>query len=356
MLGAVSLLMPPGAAQAQNAAALPLSANGPYLIGRQEFTFVDASRDRTLTGYIFYPSGQNANPSRPLVHRNDAPPDTSAAPYPLVFYSHPRSGDGVDATATLGAAPLLASYGFAVVSIQHNDPPLPEGWLNLIQRPMDIVFVLNQLEAASGEGGIASLIDFAHVGITGFSFGGWTALQFSGAQIDPASRAAYCTTVTQVGDSVCDISDEVWQQIVNLHAQFDPSTAEGGLWSPYADRRIIAVMPVAPCWGPLLGERGLASATVPTLIVGLERDERCPYERDALFMYDHLGAADRALLTVSRQGHADAIFNRDPQKIFNHFSVAFFGLHLMGITDYAQYLTADAVKGFDNLAWASPTG
>lgn len=354
VLGVILLGTPPSAASLQAATELPLSGNGPYLVGRQEFSLMDDTRDRLLTGFVFYPSGENASPARPLVPRNDADPNLDAAPYPLILYSHPRTGDGVDAGTTLGAAQSLASYGFAVVTVNHLDPVAL--WLNIVNRPMDILFVFNQLAAERDENQIAGLIDFERVGVSGYSFGGFTALLFSGARIDLAAREAYCAEAgaDDNGVSFCSVDPEIWQQVLDDRAQYDPPLVEGEPWSPYADERITAVMPVAPCFGPLFGEDGLAYATVPTLIVGLERDERCPYDRDALFMYEHLGSADRALLTLFNQGHTDAIFNREPQKIFNHFAVAFFGYHLQGKTEYAQYLSAEFMSGFDNLSWASP--
>jgi predicted dienelactone hydrolase len=199
------------------------------------------------------------------------------------------------------------------------------------------------------------LIDFEHVGVTGYSLGGLTALLFSGAQIDPLSRDTYCTTTEKPGPIICDFGVDVWQDMLRARAQIEPKPVEGKPWPPYTDKRIVAVMPIAPCFGPFFGERGLANAALPTLIIGLKQDEKCIYERDALFMYEHLGSANRALLTVFKQGHDDAVFNSKPQKIFNHFAVAFFGYHLQGKTDYAQYLTAKFVSGFDNMKWVSST-
>ncbi|MBL8156838.1 MAG: hypothetical protein JNM70_21860, partial [Anaerolineae bacterium] len=270
---------------------------------------------------------------------------------PLVFYSHPRTQDGITANFTLGAGPYLASFGFAVVSIDHRDPA--QHWLNLFHRPMDILFVLDQLAASSADNELAGLIDFEQVGVTGYSLGGRTALMLTGARIDPPAREQFCATTDKPGFAICDISPETWQELLADRERYDPPVVAGEPWPPYTDPRIKAVVPVAPCYGPLFGDAGLAAATVPTLIIGLEADDRCQYERDALSMYEHLGSVERALLTVSRQGHDDAATNRDAQAIFNHFAVAFFGYYLQGKTDYAQYLTAEYVSTIENLAWDS---
>ncbi len=355
LFGVFCFGIPSGAALVQDTVSLPLAEIGPYdMIGGQKFAFFDETRGRSVEGFIWYPAGQTSGTRRPgpLIPKTDAAPDSSAAPYPLIFYSHPAASDpGITAKTTLGIAEQLVSYGFIVVSIEHHDPRVY--FTNLAHRPMDILFVLDQLAATSDENEWAGLIDFEHVGVTGYSLGGMTALLFSGAQIDLMAHEEYCATVAQLGNYDCDRAHI--EALLAERAQYQPPLAEGEPWPAYTDDRIVAVMPIAPCRGPLWGERGLANATIPTLIVGLERDEKCTYERDALYMYEHLGSADRSLLTVFKQGHDNAVLNRDPQKIFRHFAVAFFGYHLQGKTEYAQYLTAEFVKGFDNLAWASTT-
>jgi len=353
VLAVICLGMFPRVAHLQETAPFPLSERGPFnMVGRQAFSFVDETRDRTVSGYIWYPAGNDpdARPG-PIRPKDDLPPDATVALFPLIFYSHPRSQDGVTVSTTLGAAPHLATYGFAVVSIDNNDPSVRN--VNIMNRPLDLLFVLDQLAAEGGTGALKGLIDTQHVGVTGYSLGGTTTLLFSGARIDPLSRDTYCTTAAETGSLTCDFGADVWAEMLQARAQMEPVPVAGEPWPPFADDRIVAVMPVAPCHGPLFGERGLMSGTLPTLIIGLEKDETCLYERDALYIYEHLGSPERALLTVSKMGHSDAVFDSEIQRVFNHFTVAFFGYHLQGKMDYAQYLTADFVSGFDNLMWAS---
>lgn len=348
----LSLGMPSAIAPVQGAADLPLGETGPYdQVGRQSFSFFDESRNRELTGYIWYPSG--ASPNRrpgPIVPKNDLPPAADAAPYPLVIYSHPRSQDGVDANFTIGIAPQLASYGFAVISINHKDPS--NRFLNLVHRPMDMLFVVDQF--ASSDNPWSSQISFEKVGIAGYSMGGIAAMLLTGASIDPQALSEFCAGADNAGWGACDISEELWQAVQDERAKFDPPVPEDGIWPPYSDSRIAAVMPVAPCFGPFFGERGLTAAFVPTLIVGQERDELCKYERDALFMYEHMGSDDRALLTLLGQKHT-GVTERDVKKILAQYTVAFFGYHIQGKAEYAAYLTGDFASSIDGLTWASTT-
>lgn len=350
MVGAMSFGMP-SAAPAQDAAALPLAETGHYdVVGRQAFRLMDDTRDRELTGYIWYPSGSSASRRPgPIIPKNDLPPAAEAAPYPLVIFSHPRTQDGVDANFTLGLAPQLASYGFAVISINHYDPA--NRFLNLVHRPMDMLFALNQF--ASSDNAWSGQINFEKVGIAGYSMGGMASMLLTGASIDPLALSEFCASTDNAGWATCDFSEELWQAVQNERAKFDPPVPEGGIWPPYTDSRIAAVMPIAPCQGPFFGERGLAGAVVPTLIVGQEQDEICTYERDALFMYEHMGSDDRALLTLLKQSHAGVYDNRDMQKILKQFAVAFFGYHIQGKTEYADYLTGAYAAEFDSVTWAS---
>jgi predicted dienelactone hydrolase len=134
----------------------------------------------------------------------DAPPDPSAAPYPVVVYSHGWQSYRTASTAQMEA---LASSGYIAVAIDHpyaaaftifpdgrvvlNDPALlpPSGreqpgdqaMREAVQGVMaaDITFVLDQLARLnSGEfaAPLAGLLDLERLGLTGVSTGGGAAL------------------------------------------------------------------------------------------------------------------------------------------------------------------------------------
>ena len=50
------------------------------------------------------------------------------------------------------------------------------------------------------------------------------------------------------------------------------ATSENGLWQPLTDGRILAVMPMALSGTWLYGERGLASADRPVLVISPTED------------------------------------------------------------------------------------
>ncbi|MBN1201342.1 MAG: prolyl oligopeptidase family serine peptidase [Anaerolineae bacterium] len=326
-------------ALAQEPESLPLAAQGPYGVGVLTMEFVDEDQQgRELYVMIWYPA--DAGRSSYLMPEYDATPDKSGAPYPLILYSHYMGGN---ASNTLGAGPHLASYGFVVVSADHNDNP---PWPNLIHRPLDILYMLGQFSTLD-EGSLTGMMDTNMVGVTGYSSGGTTALMVNGTRVDPVYHVAMCAE-EELDDWTC----HYWDDIIAYREQYGPVTA-GELWPPTADERIRAVVPIAPCYASLYGTRGLATATVPTLLIGNTADTLCDYERDAVFIHEHLGATDNYLLSLIGVDHLQPGEDKNVQAIYNHFTTAFFGYYLQGHEDYADFLTAEYVGQFEDLAWSA---
>jgi predicted dienelactone hydrolase len=356
LLAMLALWMLPIPAPAQAPPAMPLAENGPYNIGQQVLTFVDNSRDgRRLTVQLWYP----ADVEKPSVlPARDAPPDTSGAPYPLIIFSH-GLWDSSSSTLTLG--PHLASQGFVVASIGHQDDPNEATyWTGLVYRPLDVLFVLNELAALS-DGNLAGVFDANNVGVAGYSYGGLTALLVSGAQVDPGYLLDWCaknepdaTPNVLFSGSGCNVYAARWDEVAAYRAQFGP-LVEGELWPPSADERIRAAMPMAPCANILLGENGTAADRLPTLVVYGEKEDVCSPSDQGPFIYDHLGSPDRYLLTLLGAGHLTPFQDKYIQAIIRQFGTAFFGYYLQGKTEYAQYLTADYVGTLENVAWESST-
>ena len=132
---------------------------------------------------------------------------------------------------------------------------------------MDTLFVLDQLPLDQAD--LAEVIDTSTVGVAGFSAGGYTAVAVNGAQIDPEYFLDWYET--DKNDPTVldrDLWVQPWDDIVAYRTQLDPPLVEGELWPPFSDERIRAVVSIAPCYGPLFGESGLAAAHVPTLLMG----------------------------------------------------------------------------------------
>ncbi|MBN1966193.1 MAG: prolyl oligopeptidase family serine peptidase, partial [Anaerolineae bacterium] len=269
---------------------LPLAGRGSYEVGVQTLYFTDARRDdRSLGVELWYPAELAAGASAWLPVR-DAPPQTGDAPYPLLLFSHGGWGGRQQAAFM---AVNLASHGFVAVGIDH-----PAGRFDLIDRPLDMLFVLDQL-AALDEGDLVGVFDADNVGVWGISYGGYVAVAMTGARLDPAFYQGTCSSfarpLSDWESHTCEEARE-WRAVLDYAAQFI-DLPESGLWPAFSDPRIQAVMPLTPVGGWYFGPDGLGAATLPTLLVAGTADTNADYTLEAAYLYDYLGPDDLALLS-----------------------------------------------------------
>lgn len=312
--------------------------------------------DRSLSVDIWYPATPGRDAVADTYHASmtsepPAPPaefsipglavrDAPAVPgqYPLVIVSHGY------ANATVAMSWLtenLASKGYVVAAIRHEDPPFgdragfPKPWL---RRPLDIAFVARELTRSAAAD---RQVDPARVALIGYSMGGYGVLTAAGATIDPAGPVA---------------------------AKLVP----GGLLLPYArggsERAAVivanvkAVVAISPAGGgglPAWGE-GIADIRLPLLFIAGDNDRTVDYPSGALAFFNAAKHAPRYLLTYKGGGHAigldsapasmrgrlwdldwfeDPIWRKDRIIAINqHFITAFLDRFVKGDQSRAEYL------------------
>lgn len=331
------------------AEAFPLSGNGPYFVGTRTHTVVDASRDnREIDLVIYYPALEKKNENGQSIKR-DAEPDLSGAPYPLVLTESNTGG--------LLISSQLASHGFVMVSINIPDHDQYLLWdLQMISWPMDFLVTLDQL-SLNPPPELMEVYDVVRVGVTGYSYGGDISLALSGARIDPQDYLDYCKDppLIEVGygaewyqHNSCDLSKK-WGDFTTF-AGPQMTTSSDGMWQPLSDPRIVAVMPMAPSGAWLYGERGLAAADKPVLLIANTKDEFSPYSVETAFIYENLGGPEVSLITFVDRTHM-MVFDTNEVLRIKHFMVAFFGYYLQGKEEYRQYFSEEFVSQFNDLAW-----
>ena len=257
-------------------------------------------RDRHLTVDIWYPADYPAG-STPDTYTATLPSEPPAAParfsipgiavrdavplkgkYPLVVVSHGYSNATV---AMSWLTENLASKGYVVAAIRHEDPPITDrsGFPEvLLRRPLDTAFVTKSLQASWSADG---RIDPARVALVGYSMGGYAVLTAAGATLDADGPVGHMVP--------------------------------GGLLQPYARggaelgavrvQGLKAVVALAPAGGGTLaawGTDGIGEIRAPLLLIAGDNDRTVDYLTGARHFFEAATGTRRFLLTYRNGGHA----------------------------------------------------
>jgi predicted dienelactone hydrolase len=177
-------------------------SNGPFAAGVRVVRFtkpsvVNPSQSRGLDTVVWYPAAAGAGPIDPTYNAAlDVPLDGSGSPYPLLMFSHGSCGFPAQSTFLM---PSLASHGFIVAAPPHPGNTIQEypacgtpqaEVMSAVERPQDILFVLNGLLAATLDHSspFFGAIDANRLGMSGHSFGGFTT--YVTAALEPRFKAA----------------------------------------------------------------------------------------------------------------------------------------------------------------------
>jgi predicted dienelactone hydrolase len=335
------------------AVAFPLSQPGPFFPGKLRPVLEGAKRDGSdLPITVWYPAIKPEGFAGTVAAK--AAPDLTQAPYPLL----------IGPTIFLELfGPHLASHGFVAAGVDIQGPSEQWGpWL--VDYPLETLAMLDRL-AAGAVSDLEGAIDAENTGALGYSFSGYSTLALSGARVDPVYYQGQCASppelsgsptenvyTQRVFDYFCVIASD-WQSFAE-QAGDSLTQSEDGLWQPMTDPRIRAVMPMALEGAWLFGERGLASVDRPVLIiVGSEDSSETDYEDQSIWVFEHMGTSDRALIAFLGQNHL-MVFDQDPAARMRHFITAFFGHQLQGRQEYAGYYSPEFVSRFADLEWFGP--
>lgn len=195
-------------------------AAAPDAVAVTTFDWHDTARDRAVPVKIYSPA-------------------KGAGPWPVILFSHGLGGSR-DGYEYLGRC--WASHGYVSVHIQHvgSDTSVWKGQgreamgamkrasadpQNLIQRPQDVTFAINQLEKLNAQAGaFKGRLDLKHIGMAGHSFGAYTTLAVAGelftvagrdrSLADPRIKAAIAMSSPAPRDRTDDDLDHAFSKIV----------------------------------------------------------------------------------------------------------------------------------------------
>jgi predicted dienelactone hydrolase len=246
----------------------------------------------------------------------------------------------------------LASKGYVVAAIRHDDPPITDRSKfvqPLLRRPLDIAYVTLRLQATLAE---QRLIDPQRTALVGYSMGGYGVLTAAGASLDPKGPP------TQM------IPGGLLQPYVRGGALADSIKVKG----------LRAVVAISPAGGGTLaawGTEGLHSISVPLLLIAGDRDHTVNYASDARAFFDQAVNAPRYLLTFKGAGHSiglnpapeamrrrlwdedwfeDPVWRAERVNAINaHFITAFLDRYVKGDETRAAYLDVPIAQSADGV-------
>jgi predicted dienelactone hydrolase len=328
--------------------------------------------DRALTVDLWYPARPRPG-ARRAVYTARFPAEPPAAPasfsvpgvavrdarpsgtsLPLVIVSHGYSNDPA---AMIWLTENLASKGYVVAAIRHDDPPITDRTRfpqPLMRRPLDIAFVARTLQSKLGAD---HLVDASRTALVGYSMGGYGVLTAAGATLDPKSGAV--------------------------------KLVPGGLMRPYARggaladavtvKNLRAVVAISPAGGGSLaswGAEGLRMITAPLLLIAGDNDRTVDYKTGARAIFDMASGAHRYLLTFKEGGHSiglnpapdsmrqrlwdqdwfeDPVWRKERINAINaHFITAFLDRYVKGDESRAGYLNVPVTESAAG-AWPAAT-
>lgn len=358
---------------------------GAYAVGTRELHIDDAARPLTAT--IWYPALNADDAEAGTTYRlgliavtgsaiSDAAVDASGGPYPLVVFSH---GNGGMRFQSLFFTERLASYGFVVMAVDHPDDTVLDALAGSIDedvlveslalRPLDMLRLIDYADALNRDGGdFDGLIDMARIGVTGHSFGGYTALAVGGAQLDFADPDGACATEDANETNI----------LCALRSHVDTIASMRGIDMPpddmmpaTTDSRIGAVVAMAPASG-IFTDGGIARMHAPTMVIAGSADAVLDITRNADASYDALGDVPKVRVVLENGGHylfvescayfspllvnaglfracSDPVWDMDrAHDLIDHFSIAFLLYALKGDPDALTALHAEtAFVGVD---------
>lgn len=251
----------PDAGPPVDPATFGVSDAGPYSCGHRvlmtTYTPPAGQPPRTIPVHLWYPSTatDGDHPHYKGIFADDvaweegalAPPAWEAG-YPVLLHSHGHMGFAGNSHRLMCQ---FASHGWLAVAPEHvgntlTDTPDPRPLALWYERPLDMRAALDLVEHLPAGDPLAGKADLTHLGVSGHSFGTYTAWAEGGATYDIDSIKLDCSD----GDpGQCDDAG---------YAVFDTDLSEP---------RAKAIMPLAGGQSGFFGASGLDSTRVPVLLM-----------------------------------------------------------------------------------------
>ncbi len=303
------------------------STRGLYPVGTLELVVEDADRPLDIT--VWYPA-QNPDKKREKITYYQSPGSTGEkdlpiygyalsdvlpveeGPFPLVVYSH---GNETYRLESVYLMEYLASHGFVVFALNHYGDSLEalneegervvEDTIDyIVHRPNDITRVIDFATTVNdGTGHLSGVIDLERIAVTGFSFGGWTALAAGGAQLNYDEFDELFCQNPEYNDDVDDACAENLPQVDRIAKLAGLDAPPEGTWPSFEDPRVDAVVALSPGYTAQFGRTGLQSFDVPLLLMVGTNDYFLPLEFHTSFVFENVASEKKYHVIIEDATH-----------------------------------------------------
>ncbi|VEP12513.1 conserved hypothetical protein [Hyella patelloides LEGE 07179] len=324
---------------------------GTFTWKQKTITFDDTQRNRSF----------NASLYRPQVSTSKSIPTIIVSP-----------GLGADGSSFDYLGQHLASYGFAVIIVDHpgSDRLRVENFFKginreiieaeeFIARPGDISYMLDELQRRElTNPSPNNRLNLERVGMIGHSLGAYTALALAGAELNLEHLQQSCQEDTNAPD------------YLNFSLLFQCVAAELSTTENYQlfDPRIKAVFALNPMNSLVFGQQGLSKIQVPVTFVAGGEDVVTPALLEQFIPFTWLESPHKYLLSIDKGSHtyesinnfySTGNINRSQnlsQKLSQNYlqaiTLAFMKNYLVKNNDYqiflnsgyAQFISHDSLK------------
>ncbi|MEL6866155.1 MAG: dienelactone hydrolase [Bacteroidota bacterium] len=251
-----------------------------YSIGQTRLELLDSIRERPIKTELWYPTADTTKvniateyPFQLAPTAQDA--DLLPGKFPLVLLSH---GTGGNRISQMWLASELVGNGYLVAAVDHYgntlDNKIPENFVRIWERPLDIRFLLDHLLADEKWG---PKIDTSQIAMAGFSLGGYTTIALAGGQIDYQALKAFSETAEGKMEftlpELGDISPLITPEIIKDGNE---------RFNKLKDGRITTFVAMAPALGQGFNRTAqFANIQSPLLLIGAQNDRRTPVVNNA---------------------------------------------------------------------------
>ena len=308
---------------------------GTLAVTKQVRYFEDVSRQRDLRVAMYIPQDK---------------PDK----IPVILIS---SGLGANIDRFESLANYLSSHGFAVIIVDHpqsnyeRQQAFYDGFYQepfeateFINRPLDVSFILDQLEQINVTE-FSEQLQLNKVGIFGYSFGVTTAFSLAGAQINWTNLQKNCSSF----DDLSSINISLLYQCRALELLPQDYNLE--------DKRITSIFGFLPFGSILFGDTELNNVDIPVFLQTTNKDLITPLLVEQLSLFTWIKSSDKYLVIAKNLAHSrnslesTHVFNNrnisetDVVEVtgnyLNKLTFLFFNSYLAENQQYSDYLNSE---------------